>query len=130
MARIAGVDLPNHKRVEIALTYIYGIGHSIARKIIQDKKIDVNRKMKDLTEEEILGLRDYIEKNFKVEGDLRTEVAMNIKRLVEIGCYRGLRHRRGLPVRGQRTHTNARTRKRTKGRRGGPIAGKKRLAKK
>ena len=130
MARISGVDLPNNKRVEIALTYIYGIGRSIARRIIQEKNIDVNRKMNDLTEEEILGLRDYIERNFKVEGELRTEVAMNIKRLVEIGCYRGLRHRRGLPVRGQRTHTNARTRKRTKGRRGSPIAGKKRLAKK
>ncbi len=111
MARIAGVDLPNSKRIEIALTYIYGIGRSRSKKIIQETGFDLDRKTKDLTEDEVLKLRDYIEKNFKVEGELRTEISLNLKRLMDIGCYRGLRHRKGLPVRGQRTKTNARTRK-------------------
>ncbi|GMT49308.1 MAG: 30S ribosomal protein S13 [bacterium] len=111
MARIAGVDLPSSKRIEIALTYIYGIGRSRSRKIIQDIGFDLDRKTKDLTEDEVLKLRDYIEKNFKVEGELRTEISLDLKRLMDIGCYRGLRHRKGLPVRGQRTKTNARTRK-------------------
>ena len=111
MARIAGVDIPSGKRVEIALTYIYGIGRSSARKIIEESSIDPNTRVRDLTEEEISSLRDVIERSYKVEGELRTGMAMNIKRLIDIGSYRGLRHRRGLPVRGQRTHTNARTRK-------------------
>ena len=111
MARIAGVELPSNKRVEIALTYIYGIGRSSAKKILQWTNIDINRRVKDLTDAEVAKLREVIEKNFKVEGDLRREVTFNIKRLIEIGCYRGMRHRRGLPVRGQRTRTNARTRK-------------------
>ena len=111
MARIAGVELPNNKRVEIALTYIYGIGRSSAKKILQWTNIDINRRVKDLTDAEVAKLRETIEKNFKVEGDLRRELTFNIKRLMEIGCYRGVRHRRGLPVRGQRTKTNARTRK-------------------
>lgn len=111
MARIAGVDLPRDKRVEIALTYIYGIGRSTAKEVIHKTGIDPSRRVKDLTEEEVAKLQDVIEKEYKVEGDLRREVSMNIKRLIDIGCYRGLRHRRGLPVRGQRTRTNARTRK-------------------
>ncbi|MDK2785174.1 MAG: small subunit ribosomal protein [Bacillota bacterium] len=111
MARIAGVDLPRDKRVEIALTYIYGIGLSSARKILAKTKVNPDTRVKDLTEEEAARLREEIEKNYKVEGDLRRDVALNIKRLIEIGTYRGLRHRRGLPVRGQRTRTNARTRK-------------------
>ena len=111
MARIAGVDLPANKRVEIALTYIYGIGRSSAKKLLQITNIDINRRVKDLTDAEIAKLRNLIEKNYKIEGDLRREISMNIKRLMEIGCYRGIRHRRGLPVRGQRTRTNARTRK-------------------
>ncbi|MFO3797250.1 MAG: 30S ribosomal protein S13 [Anaerolineales bacterium] len=111
MARIEGVDLPRNKRVEIGLTYIYGIGRSRAREILAATKINPDTRVKDLTETEITALRDYIAKNYKVEGDLRREVQMNIKRLIEIGCYRGLRHRRNLPVRGQRTRTNARTRK-------------------
>ncbi|MCL6638781.1 MAG: 30S ribosomal protein S13 [Firmicutes bacterium] len=111
MARIAGVDLPRDKRVEIALTYIYGIGKPTSQKILAETGINPDTRMRNLTEEEINRLRDVIEKNYKVEGDLRREVALNIKRLIEIGCYRGLRHRRGLPVRGQRTKTNARTRK-------------------
>jgi len=111
MARIAGADLPRDKRVEIALTYIYGIGRSTAQKILEETGIDPNTRMRNLTEEEINRLREVIEKNHKVEGDLRREIALNIKRLIEIGSYRGLRHRRGLPVRGQRTKTNARTRK-------------------
>lgn len=110
MARIAGVDLPN-KHVEIALTYIYGIGRTSATKICNTVKIDPNRKMNDLSNEEVNELRKIIENEYKVEGRLRTEMALNIKRLMDIGCYRGLRHRRGLPVRGQRTRTNARTRK-------------------
>ncbi len=111
MARIEGVDLPRNKRVEIGLTYIYGIGRSRAREILAATRINPDTRVKDLTEAEISALRDYIVKNYKVEGDLRREVQMNIKRLIEIGCYRGLRHRRNLPVRGQRTRTNARTRK-------------------
>jgi small subunit ribosomal protein S13 len=111
MARIEGVDLPRNKRVEIGLTYIYGIGRSRAREILAATRINPDTRVKDLTEAEISALRDYIAKNYKVEGDLRREVQMNIKRLIEIGCYRGLRHRRNLPVRGQRTRTNARTRK-------------------
>lgn len=111
MARIAGVDLPKDKRVEIGLTYIYGIGRSTAKKILAKTGINPDTRVKNLTEEEISRLREIIDREYKVEGDLRREVALNIKRLMEIGCYRGLRHRRGLPVRGQRTRTNARTRK-------------------
>jgi small subunit ribosomal protein S13 len=111
MARIAGVDIPNNKRVEIALTYIYGIGLKSSKDILEKTGINPDTRAKDLTENEIARLRDEIEANYHVEGDLRREVAMNIKRLTEIGCYRGVRHRRGLPVRGQRTKTNARTRK-------------------
>ncbi|MGI6551308.1 MAG: 30S ribosomal protein S13 [Syntrophomonadales bacterium] len=111
MARIAGVDLPRDKRVEVALTYIFGIGRPSARKIVALTGINPDTRVKDLTEEEVAKIREVINKNHKVEGDLRREVSMNIKRLMDIGCYRGLRHRRGLPVRGQRTKTNARTRK-------------------
>ena len=111
MARIAGVDIPNNKRVEIALTYIYGLGRKSSNDILAKTGIDPDKRAKDLTEEEIAKLRDVIENNYTVEGDLRREVALNIKRLVEINCYRGIRHRKGLPVRGQRTKTNARTRK-------------------
>ena len=111
MARIAGVDIPNQKRVEIALTYIYGIGRKSANDILVKTGIDPDTRAKDLTEEQIAKLRDEIENNYVVEGDLRRDVALNIKRLVEINCYRGTRHRKGLPVRGQRTKTNARTRK-------------------
>jgi len=111
VARIAGVDLPAEKRVDIALTYIHGIGHSSARKILEKTGIDGSMKSKALTEEDTIKLRGVIESEFKVEGSLRSEVSGNIKRLMDIGCYRGFRHRRGLPARGQRTHTNARTRK-------------------
>lgn len=111
MARIEGVDLPRNKRVEVGLTYIYGIGPTRAREILAHTKVNPDTRVKDLSEAEVSAIRDYIAKNFKVEGDLRREVQMNIKRLIEIGCYRGLRHRRNLPVRGQRTRTNARTRK-------------------
>ena len=111
MARISGVDIPNQKRVEIALTYIYGIGLTSSKKILAKTGIDPDKRAKDLTEDEISKLRDEIENHYKVEGELRREVALNIKRLTEIGCYRGVRHRKGLPVRGQRTKTNARTRK-------------------
>jgi small subunit ribosomal protein S13 len=111
LARIAGVDLPKNKRVEVALTYIYGIGRSSAKKILETTGVNPDTRVHKLTEEEIALLRSKIESDYKVEGSLRGEVAMNIKRLMEIGCYRGLRHRRGLPVRGQRTSTNARTRK-------------------
>lgn len=111
MARIAGADIPNDKRVEVALTYIYGIGLSSSQKILQATGINPNTRVKDLTEPEITRLREIIEQQYTVEGDLRRELAMNIKRLMDIGSYRGLRHRRGLPVRGQRTRTNARTRK-------------------
>ncbi|HIM24777.1 MAG TPA: 30S ribosomal protein S13 [Rhodospirillales bacterium] len=121
MARIAGVNIPTGKRVVVALTYIHGIGHTSSRKICADIGIPSERRVNDLTDDELGRIRETIDKDFQVEGDLRREVAMNIKRLMDLGCYRGLRHRRGLPVRGQRTHTNARTRK-------GPaktIAGKK-----
>lgn len=111
MARIEGVDLPRNKRVEIGLTYIHGIGRSTARDALVSAGVSPERRIRDLTEEEVTSLRDFISQNLTVEGDLRREVQMNIKRLVEIGCYRGLRHRRGLPVHGQRTRTNARTRK-------------------
>ena len=111
MARIEGVDLPREKRVEIGLTYIFGIGLTTSQQILRDTGISPDTRVRDLTEEEVVRLREYIDKNLKVEGDLRRETAQNIKRLMEIGCYRGLRHRKGLPVRGQRTHTNARTRK-------------------
>ncbi len=127
MARIAGVDLPANKRVEIGLTYIYGIGRSRARDILGKARVDDGIKVKDLSEDEILRVQRVIQDEGKVEGDLRKEVAMNIKRLIEIGSYRGIRHRRGLPVRGQRTHTNARTRK---GPRRQAIAGKKKAGKK
>jgi small subunit ribosomal protein S13 len=125
MARIAGVDLPREKRVEIGLTYIFGVGRSAAIDTCRSLDIDPATKVRDLTDEEVYKIRQYVEANFRVEGDLRREVAQNIKRKVEIGTYQGIRHRRGLPVRGQRTHTNARTRK-------GPrqaIAGKKKVKK-
>lgn len=121
MARIAGVDLPKNKRIEIALTYIYGIGRPKAGEILQKTEVNPDKKAGSLSDAEINAIRNIIDKEYKVEGDLRRDVAMSIKRLMDIGCYRGLRHRKGLPVRGQRTHTNARTRK-------GPrrtIAGKK-----
>jgi small subunit ribosomal protein S13 len=121
LARISGIDLPKNKRIEIALTYIYGIGRSTAKKILDESGVDGNTKTDQLSEPEIASIRDNIDKNIKVEGDLRREVSMNIKRLMDLGCYRGLRHRKGLPVNGQRTKTNARTRK-------GPartVAGKK-----
>ena len=125
MARIAGVDLPREKRVEVGLTYIFGIGLPTSQEILRQIDLDPNTRVKDLTEQQIGKLREYIEQHVKVEGDLRREVSLNIKRLVEIGCYRGVRHRRGLPVRGQKSKTNARTRK-------GPkrtIMGKKKAAK-
>jgi small subunit ribosomal protein S13 len=121
MARIAGVNIPTNKRVEIALTYIHGIGRTAAKRITEQLGITPEKRVQDLTDQEVLHIREAIDKDFTVEGDLRREVAMNIKRLMDLACYRGLRHRRGLPVRGQRTHTNARTRK-GKAR---PIAGKK-----
>jgi small subunit ribosomal protein S13 len=111
LPRILGVDLPREKRVEIGLTYIYGIGATRAKKICAETGVNPDTRVRDLTEEEVVKLRDNIDANYTVEGDLRRETAQNIKRLMEIGCYRGLRHRKGLPVRGQRTHTNARTRK-------------------
>jgi len=125
MARIVGVDLPRDKRVEVALTYIYGVGRSSSIQTLKATGINPNTRVKDLSDDEIIQLRDYIEANFKFEGDLRREVASDIRRKVEIGCYQGMRHRRGLPVRGQRTRTNARTRK-------GPkktVAGKKKVTK-
>jgi small subunit ribosomal protein S13 len=121
LARIAGIDLPKNKRIEIALTYIFGIGRSTAQKILVESGVDMNTRTDNLAETEIAKIREYIDKNIKVEGDLRRDISMNIKRLMDLGCYRGLRHRKGLPVRGQRTKTNARTRK-------GPartVAGKK-----
>ncbi|MDP9331467.1 MAG: 30S ribosomal protein S13 [Actinomycetota bacterium] len=124
MARIAGVDLPRDKRLDISLQYIYGIGSTRANQIVAGAGVDAATKVRDLSEDEVLKIRAYIDQNYKVEGDLRREVAQDIKRKIEIGCYQGVRHRRGLPVRGQRTHTNARTRK-------GPkktIAGKKKAA--
>jgi small subunit ribosomal protein S13 len=114
MARIEGVDLPRNKRVEVGLTYLFGIGPTRAQKILAQTKVNPDTRIKDLSEADVAAIREYISKNFKVEGDLRREVQLNIKRLIEIGSYRGLRHRRGLPVRGQRTKTNARTRKGTK----------------
>lgn len=126
MARIAGVNIPTQKRIPIALTYIHGIGHTQARKICEQVGVPGARRVNELTEDEIVRIREAIDRDYTVEGDLRREVAMNIKRLMDLGCYRGLRHRKGLPVHGQRTHTNARTRK-------GPakaIAGKKRPGKK
>ena len=111
MARIAGVDIPREKRIEIALTYVYGIGRPLSNKILTEAGIDVNTRTSALTDEEIAKIRDILERTYKVEGDLRKEMSVNIKRLMDIGCYRGLRHRRGLPVRGQRTRTNSRTRK-------------------
>ena len=127
MARIAGVDLPRNKRIEIALTYIFGIGRSRAKKILEATGVDPDIRTKDLTEEDINKIRKFIDENYKVEGELRKEISQNIKRLIEIGCYRGLRHKKGLPVRGQRTRTNARTRK---GPRGAAIAKKKKAGKK
>ena len=126
MARIAGVDLPPNKRVEIGLTYIYGIGRALARKIVADARVASDRKVRDLTDDETTEIRRLIEEDYRVEGDLRKEVSFNIKRLMEIGSYRGFRHRRSLPVRGQRTHTNARTRK---GPSKGAVAGKKKATK-
>jgi small subunit ribosomal protein S13 len=126
VARIAGVDLPRDKRLDIGLRYIYGIGPTSAYQIVSGTGIEGATKVRDLSEEEVLKIREFIDRNFKVEGDLRRETAQDIKRKIEIGCYQGIRHRRSLPVRGQRTHTNARTRK-------GPkkaIAGKKKIAKK
>ena len=125
MARIAGVDLPREKRVEIGLTYIFGIGRVTADKILEETGINPDIRVKDLSESDVAKLREYIEHNLKVEGDLRREVSLNIKRLVEIGCYRGVRHRRGLPVRGQNTKQNARTRKGPKKQ----VAGKKKATK-
>jgi len=125
MARIAGIDIPREKRLEISLTYILGIGRTTASKVCTETGIDPNTRVRDLTEEEVAHLRNHIDANLKVEGDLRRDVAQDIKRKIEIGCYQGIRHRRGLPVRGQRTHTNARTRK-------GPkktVAGKKKVRK-
>jgi small subunit ribosomal protein S13 len=126
MARIAGVDIPREKRVEISLTYIYGIGRTTAQQVCSATDINVDTRVRDLTDDEVGRLRSYIDQNLKVEGDLRREVTQDIKRKMEIGCYQGIRHRRGLPVRGQRTHTNARTRK-------GPkktVAGKKKAGRK
>jgi small subunit ribosomal protein S13 len=126
MARLAGVDLPRDKRVEIALTYIFGIGRTRALQTLAETGVDANVRVKDLTEDDLVKLRDWIDANYRVEGDLRREVAADIRRKIEIGCYQGIRHRRGLPVRGQRTHTNARGRK-------GPrktVAGKKKVGKK
>lgn len=125
MARIAGVDIPRDKRVVIALTYIYGIGRTVSQEILESTGIDESKRVKDLDNTELVALRDYIDRNCRVEGDLRREVSMNIKRLMEIGSYRGLRHRRNLPSRGQRTHTNARTRRGVKK----TVAGKKRTRK-
>jgi small subunit ribosomal protein S13 len=126
MARISGVDIPRDKRVVISLTYIYGIGKTTSQKILTATGIDENRRVKDLDEAEVTRLRDYIDRNYLVEGDLRREVNMNIKRLIEIGCYRGLRHRRNLPARGQRTRTNARTRRGVRK----TVAGKKKAPRK
>jgi 30S ribosomal protein S13 len=125
VARVAGVNIPAQKRIEIALTYIHGIGRKTALEICARTGVPVGRRVHDLTDAEVLKIREMLDREYKVEGDLRREVAMNIKRLMDLGCYRGLRHRRGLPVRGQRTHTNARTRKGP----AKPIAGKKKVTK-
>ena len=125
MARVSGVDIPREKRLEIALTYIYGVGPSLARQICQAVGVDCNTRVRDLTDDEVTQIRGWVDQNLRVEGDLRREVSTDVKRKMEIGCYQGLRHRRGLPVHGQRTHTNARTRK-------GPkktVAGKKKVRK-
>jgi small subunit ribosomal protein S13 len=125
MARLAGVDLPREKRLEIALTYIYGIGRTRAQQTLRETGVSPDVRVKDLVDEDLVKLRDWLDANYKIEGDLRREVAQDIRRKIEIGCYQGIRHRRGLPVRGQRTHTNARTRK-------GPkktVAGKKKVRK-
>ena len=124
MARVAGADIPDAKRVEIALTYVYGIGRTRSVQILAETKIDKNIRVKDLTDDQLVAIRDFIEGNYKVEGDLRRDVAADIRRKVEIGSYEGIRHRKGLPVRGQRTKTNARTRKGPKR----PVAGKKKVA--
>ncbi len=126
MARIAGVDLPREKQIQISLQYLYGIGSTSAQKICATAQLDPTKRTKDLSEDEIHRIRETLEQGYKVEGDLRREVSLNIKRLMDLGCYRGLRHRKGLPVRGQRTHTNARTRKGT----ARPIAGTKLATKK
>jgi len=126
MARLSGVDLPREKRVEIALTYVFGIGRSLSKQVLSETGVNPDTRVRDLAEEDLVKLREYVDNNFKTEGDLRREIQADIRRKVEIGCYQGLRHRRGLPVHGQRTHTNARTRK-------GPrraIAGKKKPGKK
>ena len=123
MARISGVNIPGNKRIEVALTYIFGVGVTRAKKICNQAALEPNRRVNDLTEAELTKIRDIIDRDLMVEGDLRRETSMNLKRLMDLGCYRGLRHRRGLPVRGQRTHTNARTRK-GKGR---AVAGKKKI---
>ncbi len=128
MARVAGVDLPKNKRIEVALTYIFGIGHSSAKKILEKTGVDPDKRVKDLSPDEVSRIREVIDHDYRVEGELRKEIAMNIKRLIDIGCYRGLRHIQGLPVRGQRTRTNARTRKGPKKTVAG--RGKKRGAKK
>ncbi|HLN18122.1 MAG TPA: 30S ribosomal protein S13 [Acidimicrobiales bacterium] len=125
MARIAGVDIPREKRLEVSLTYIYGIGHTLAQQVCATSDVDPNTRVRDLTDEEVTRLRNYIDANLRVEGDLRRDVSQDIKRKMEINCYQGVRHRKGLPVHGQRTHTNARTRK-------GPkktVAGKKKVRK-
>ena len=121
MARLSGIDLPREKQIQIALTYLYGIGNTSAKKICATANVEPTKRTKDLTDDEVHRLREAIESGYKVEGDLRRETSLNIKRLMDLGCYRGLRHRKGLPVRGQRTHTNARTRKG----KAKPIAGKK-----
>ncbi|MEC6997062.1 MAG: 30S ribosomal protein S13 [Pseudomonadota bacterium] len=121
MARISGVNIPSGKRIEIALTYVYGIGSTRAKKICKEAALEPNKRVNSLTEEELTRIRDIVEKKYTVEGDLRREISMNLKRLIDLGCYRGLRHRKGLPVRGQRTNTNARTRKG----KSAPVAGKK-----
>ena len=121
MARISGVNIPSGKRIQVALTYIFGIGNTRAKKICEDAKLDPSKRVNALTEQELTTIRDLIDKSYVVEGDLRRDNAVNLKRLVDLGCYRGLRHRKGLPVRGQRTHTNARTRKG----KSSPVAGKK-----
>jgi small subunit ribosomal protein S13 len=126
MARIAGVDIPRNKKVGVSLTYIYGIGFSNGREVLSKAQVDPDKRVRDLTEEEVGRLREVVEREYRVEGDLRREVQMNIKRLMDIGCYRGLRHRKGMPLRGQRTRTNARTRR---GRRGQAIGIKKKTKK-